>query len=85
MRAVASLWKNVSGSPRRSGRAAGDDKLDQGGISNPNRGLMGDPPSWPAVRVIKVFDAPLVEIIDKTGAVSTPSAKLLRNRRFRFD
>ena len=38
-----------------------------------------------SLRVMKVFDAPLVEIIDGTGAVLTPSAKLLRNRRFRVD
>jgi hypothetical protein len=36
-------------------------------------------------RVIKVFGAPWLEIIDGTGAVSTPSAKLLRNHRFRVD
>jgi hypothetical protein len=32
------------------------------------------------MRVIKVFDAPLVEMIDAPGAFSTASAKLLRNR-----
>ena len=37
------------------------------------------------MRVIKVFDAPWRKIIDGTGAVSTPSAKVLRNRRFRVD
>ena len=33
-----------------------------------------------SLRVIKVFDAPLVEIIDETGAFSTASANVLRNR-----
>ena len=35
------------------------------------------------LRVIKVIDAPWFKIIDGTGAFSTASAKLLRNRRFR--
>jgi predicted GTPase len=34
-------------------------------------------------RVLKVIDAPWFKIIDGTGAFSTASAKLLRNRRFR--
>jgi hypothetical protein len=37
------------------------------------------------VRVIKVFDAQWLGIIDGTGALSTASARLLRNRRFRVD
>jgi hypothetical protein len=35
------------------------------------------------MRVLKVIDAPCFKIIDGTGAFSTASAKLLRNRRFR--
>jgi hypothetical protein len=35
------------------------------------------------LRVLKVIDAPSFKIIDGTGAFSTASAKLLRNRRFR--
>jgi hypothetical protein len=35
------------------------------------------------LRVLKVIDAPWFKIIDGTGAFSTASAKLLRNRRFR--
>ncbi len=35
------------------------------------------------MRVLKVIDAPWFKIIDGTGAFSTASAKLLRNRRFR--
>ena len=38
-----------------------------------------------SVRVLKVIDAPWFKIIDGTGVFSTPSAKLLRNRRFRSD
>ena len=35
------------------------------------------------MRELKVIDAPWFKIIDGTGAFSTASAKLLRNRRFR--
>jgi hypothetical protein len=35
------------------------------------------------MRVLKVIDAPWFKIIDGTGAFSTASAKLLKNRRFR--
>jgi hypothetical protein len=35
------------------------------------------------VRVLKVIDAPWFKITDGTGAFSTASANLLRNRRFR--
>jgi hypothetical protein len=35
------------------------------------------------MRVLKVIDAPWFKIIDGTGAFSTASAKLRRNRRFR--
>jgi hypothetical protein len=38
-----------------------------------------------ALRVIRVYDAPWFEIIDGMGAVSTPSAQLLRYRRFGVD
>src|SRR4051794_17796488 len=37
------------------------------------------------MRVAKVFDAPWFKIIDATGAYTTPSAKVLMNRRFRLD
>jgi hypothetical protein len=35
--------------------------------------------------VIKEFDTPLIEIVDGTRAVSTPEAKLLRNRGILID
>jgi len=35
------------------------------------------------VRVIRVFDAPRIEIIDRARAFSTASARLLRNRSVR--
>jgi hypothetical protein len=35
--------------------------------------------------MVKLFDAPWLDIADEPGAFPTASAKLLRNRRFRSD